>query len=176
VSVPFIFDASSSLTCLLGLGFGFVKEFLGRPNTTVIAAVRDPSHPSSQALSKLPVGPSSSLIVVKIDSSSKESAFAAIQGLEKNHGITSIDVVVANAAISNSHPKVADADLDAIQTHFIVNTIGVVALFQAVLPLLNKSEKQKKFIAISTGAASIGNMESRKVSNSATTFTSLVKC
>jgi norsolorinic acid ketoreductase len=105
--------------------------------------------------------------VVKIDSSVKESASAAVQDLQKTHSITSIDVVVANAAISNSHPKVADADLDEIQKHFLVNTIGVVSLFQAVLPLFNKSEKQKKFIAISTGAASIGNMENRKVSNGA---------
>jgi norsolorinic acid ketoreductase len=102
--------------------------------------------------------------VVKIDSSVKESASAAVQDLQKTHGVTSIDVVVANAAISNSHPKVVDADLNQIQEHFLVNTIGVVALFQTVLPLLNKSEQQKKFIAISTGAASIGNMENRKVS------------
>lgn len=101
--------------------------------------------------------------MVKIDSAVKEDAFEAIQDLQKNHGITSIDVVVANAAIANSQPKVADADLEKIQEHFLVNTIGVVALFQAVLPLLSESEKQKKFVAISTGAASIGNMDKRRI-------------
>jgi norsolorinic acid ketoreductase len=42
--------------------------------------------------------------------------------------------------------------------HVNVNAAGVVRLFQAVLPLLQKST-QPKFVVISTGAATIGRME-----------------
>jgi len=148
-----------------GLGFAFVTKLLARPNTTVIAGVRDPSHASSQGLSKLPVGKSSSLIVVKLESYPKESALEAVKDLQQNHGISSLDVVIANAAIAKVFPTVAAVDVEDMAEHYLVNTIGVVALFQAVLPLLSNSQKQRKFIAISSKAGSIGNMD--KVPNSA---------
>ncbi|TVY84799.1 Norsolorinic acid ketoreductase [Lachnellula suecica] len=148
-----------------GLGLGFVKTLLARPNAAVIAGVRDPSRPSSQALSELPVGNSSSLIIVKIESDLKESVLAAMQDLQKNHGINSLDVVIANAGIANNVPTVAEADLEELKEHFLVNTAGVVGLFQAVLPLLNQSQKQKMFVAISSNAACIGDLETRNFPN-----------
>ncbi|PYH89975.1 hypothetical protein BO71DRAFT_434263 [Aspergillus ellipticus CBS 707.79] len=70
-----------------------------RPHTTVVAAVRDPSSPTSQALQSLPTGPSSRVIVVKIDSTSPEDPAAAVATLQAEHGIAQLDVVIANAGI-----------------------------------------------------------------------------
>jgi norsolorinic acid ketoreductase len=110
------------------------------------------------------VGKSSSLIVVKIESAPTESALAAVKELQQIHGIKSLDVVIANAGISKIYPTVADVDVEDMKEHYLVNTIGVVTLFQAVLPLLNNSQKEKKFIAISSSAASIGDIGTRGVS------------
>ncbi|CAD0107873.1 unnamed protein product [Aureobasidium uvarum] len=47
---------------------------------------------------------------------------------------------------------------EALRTHFKVNTIGPLTLFQAFLPLLLKSAKPK-FVAMSTDVASLGDTD-----------------
>jgi len=149
-----------------GLGQALLATYLARPNTTVIAAVRDPSHESAKALSNLPKGEFSKLIVVKIDSASEPDALAAVKTLQAEHNITVLDVVIANAGISKIYPIVAEVKAEDLREHFNVNVVGVVLLFQAVLPLLQKSI-QPKFVALSSSAGSIGNIEYRNVPNAA---------
>lgn len=49
------------------MGHAYVEAFLRRPNSTVIATVRDPSSDATKSLSSLATGADSSLHVVKLD-------------------------------------------------------------------------------------------------------------
>ncbi|ERF75989.1 hypothetical protein EPUS_01355 [Endocarpon pusillum Z07020] len=147
-----------------GIGKGFVEHYLSKPNYTVIAGVRNPNDATSKALFGLPKGPGSSIIVVKIDSASETDAASAIKKLQSAHGITALNVVVASAGISKVFPPVSEAKIPDVLEHFSVNVLGIIHLFQAVLPLLNNA-KAPKFITMSTSAASLGDMEKRNFPN-----------
>jgi norsolorinic acid ketoreductase len=130
-----------------------------RPNTIVIAGVRDLESASSKAIKSLPTAHGSQAIVVHIDSLSDNSAKDAVKELKSQHHITKLDVVIANAGISNFYGPAADTPLSEVRNHFEVNTVGVLAVFQATLPLLDAAP-MPKFISLSTGLASIGDMDS----------------
>ncbi|KAL9085158.1 MAG: hypothetical protein Q9159_004840 [Coniocarpon cinnabarinum] len=141
-----------------GIGQGLTKTYLAREAHTVIAAVRNPNHPTSQALLKLPTGNASVLILVKIDSADHEGPFTTVKELQHQHGITKLDLVIANAAISTLYPTALRANPQDILDHVEINAIGPLLLFQATQPLLAKSSNAK-FVAIGSSAGSIGGME-----------------
>ncbi|GKT44831.1 norsolorinic acid ketoreductase nor1 [Colletotrichum spaethianum] len=153
---------SPSLTYLItganrGIGQGFVSLLLQRPSTTVIAGVRDPSNSSSKALADLPKGEGSKLIVVKIDSSVESDPASAIATLQKEHNITFLDVVIANAGISHSSESVSNVDIKSTLDHFTVNSVAPLILFNAAAPLLKASaSKNPIFVAISSLMGSNG--------------------
>ncbi|MCJ1448499.1 MAG: hypothetical protein MMC23_009016 [Stictis urceolatum] len=138
-----------------GIGLGLTGTLLKRPNTTVIAAVRNPF--ASTSLTSLPTGPNSTLITISIDATFPESAHSAIKTLQSEHSISKIDVVIANAGISDYYGPATITPIEEVTRHYNVNVIGPLALFQATYPLLKKSSNPK-FVGISTGAASIGDM------------------
>lgn len=154
----------SSLTYLItganrGIGKGFTSTLLQRPNTTVIAGVRDVAK-STSTLESLSKASGSKLIIVKIDSSSESDPANAVKQLQSEHGITSFDIVIANAAIAHSGTTVAKTSAESLRDHFNVNTIGPILLFQAVLPLLKASKSGKPiFLVISTMVGSIATQE-----------------
>jgi norsolorinic acid ketoreductase len=74
--------------------------------------------------------------------------------------------VIANAGISEHYAPASSTSLDQVRSHFEVNSVGVLALFQAVLPLLQKSSRPM-FVALSTAVASIGAMENIPVESTA---------
>ena len=74
-----------------------VTAYLPRPNHVVVAAVRDPSHPTSQSLSTLAAGCGSSLIIVEYDATLDASPAEAVRTLQTRDSITAIDVVNTNA-------------------------------------------------------------------------------
>ncbi|GKU13756.1 unnamed protein product [Fusarium langsethiae] len=82
-----------------GIGKGFVQRILQKPSTTVIAAVRDPLHPSSKALLDLPKGLGTKLVIVKLDSAVDTDSDNAVAYL-REEGINSLDIVIANAGIA----------------------------------------------------------------------------
>ncbi|KAJ5985220.1 hypothetical protein N7522_012416 [Penicillium canescens] len=129
-----------------GIGRGLAETFLARSNTTVIAAVREPVGASSQSLQSLPKGESSRLIVVKVDSKSPTDPAAAVETLQREHGIDHLDVVIANAGIGEDFSP--------------VNGYGPIYLYQAVHPLLKKSKKPT-FVGVGSPLGSIGGMEQR---------------
>lgn len=139
-----------------------VEHYLSRPSNTVIAAVRNLEKPSSKSLANLPVGKESSLIIVKIDSTVESDARDAITRLKAEFGISKIDVVIANAGICKVYPTVAQAKVADMLEHFSVNAMGPLLLFQAVLPLMENA-KIPKFVALSSGVASIADMGSTPV-------------
>jgi norsolorinic acid ketoreductase len=141
-----------------GIGNGLVQNYLSRPNAVVIATTRDLSSPSSKALSTLPAGKNSKIIVVKLDSSIDTDAETAINELKAVHGINHIDTVIANAGIANYWGPTSTTPVDAFQNHFNINTIGTLTLFQATNALLDNSS-EPKFVYISTVVGSIGDLE-----------------
>ena len=152
---------SSPLTYLItganrGIGKGFTSTLLQRPNTTVIAGVRDVAK-STSALESLPKASGSKLIIVKIDSSDEADPKNAVAELQSKHGITSLDVVIANAGIAHSGTTIINTSSDALRDHFAVNTIGPILLFQAVKPLLQASKSGNPiYLGISTVIGSMG--------------------
>jgi norsolorinic acid ketoreductase len=133
-----------------------LATILGRPNNTVIAAVRDPKAAVSQSLNELPKAAGTSLHLVKIDCSVPTDPVVAVEAL-RVAGISHIDTVIANAAIGDTAESVLGISPDDVRQTFDVNLIDVLALFQAVEPLLRKAQNRNpKFIALSSNLGSIG--------------------
>ncbi|KAI9651888.1 MAG: putative secondary metabolism biosynthetic enzyme [Alyxoria varia] len=140
-----------------GLGLGFVEHYAAKPHNTVIATVRDVAK-SQEALDKVKKADGSKIIVVKIDSTSTTDPKHAVEELKTKHGITAVDVIIANAGFAEAIP------LDKIHSDTLVlnvktHAIGPVLLYQAFLPLLEASKQQAKFCLISTSFGSKGEME-----------------
>lgn len=155
----------SSLTYLVtganrGLGKGFTTTLLLRPNTTVIAAVRNVAK-STAVLEKIPKAQGSKLIVVKLDSSVESDPKDAVKELHSKYAITSIDVIIANAGIGHSGAPVAEIPVSVVREHFEINTIGPILLFQSFKPLLQASKSgNPKFLALTTALGSLTLQES----------------
>lgn len=141
----------------LGIGKGLLASYLLRPKTTVIAAVRNPESDGSKSLGDLPKGEDSQLIIVKIDSASETDAATAVKDLKSTHNIQKLDVVIANAGHGTAYDQATNLRIADLQATILVNAIGPILLFQAVLPLLKQSSKPI-FIVISSNAGSIGGM------------------
>lgn len=125
------------------MGKGFAEHYLARDNTIVIAAVRNTTSADTKALSQLKRGDGSELIVVKIDGSSTSDAKEAASALENKHGITQIDLVIANAGIFEHPGPVSEWDLSQVQRMIDVNVYALVHLFQAMQALMKTAEKPK---------------------------------
>ncbi|KAF7950195.1 hypothetical protein EAE96_007486 [Botrytis aclada] len=123
-----------------GLGKGLLERYLALPNHIVIPANRDPFNESSEKLADLPKGSGSSLIVVKIDASIKQDAFAAVQELQDQHKIQHLDIVIANAGVSYIWPTVADLKISDLKAHIEPNVYGCISIYQATRALLQKSK------------------------------------
>lgn len=100
-----------------------------------------------------------------MDATSETDAADAISELQTTHGIHALDIVIANAGIAKLFPRVEDAQTSDLHEHFHVNAIGTVILFRAVLPLLKRSQKGAKFIAMGSTAGTIGDQEKAPVPN-----------
>ncbi|KAK0639653.1 hypothetical protein B0T16DRAFT_383366 [Cercophora newfieldiana] len=138
-----------------GIGLGLVAKYLSQPNYTVIAANRDPNHPTSQALFELPKGAGSNLIVVKYDASQWDSAKDAVQQAQAQ-GVSHLDIVIANAAIAKSYPLVKDAVRSEMLEHYEVNVFGPIALYQATRDLLQKSPGKPVLALMGSGSGGLG--------------------
>ncbi|KAI1497602.1 hypothetical protein F5X99DRAFT_396344 [Biscogniauxia marginata] len=144
-----------------GIGKGFVQTFLKRPSTTVIAAVRDPSSATAKSLQTLPTAAGSKLITVKVDSAIEDDATKAVAQIQEQHGITSLDVIIANAGASLYGTTVRKTTVKSATEHFVVNATGPLTLFQATTDLLQASKTgNPTFVAISTLIGSMGFQES----------------
>ncbi|PWY75716.1 hypothetical protein BO83DRAFT_397876 [Aspergillus eucalypticola CBS 122712] len=135
----------SNLTYLItgasrGMGRGLSAAFLTRPNVTLVAAVRDPCNPQSKSLSNLPTGPGPRLII---------DPAAAIYILQHEHGINYLNIVIANAGMSDDFSRVDNVPIDVFRDHV-----------EAVYPLLLRSARPT-FVSIGSPLGSIGGMEQR---------------
>ncbi|RDW58239.1 aflatoxin biosynthesis ketoreductase nor-1-like protein [Coleophoma cylindrospora] len=140
-----------------GLGRGFLDVLRQRPNTTVVAAVRNLESSSSKEINLLSTASGSKVITVVIDSTVASSAQEAVKTLQSEHGITKLDVVIANAGIAKYYGLAEVTPIEEVREHFEVNTIGVLALFHATWPLL-KLSSHPIFVGLTTSGASITNL------------------
>lgn len=121
----------------------------------VVAAVRDPAHPTAKGLSQLSTGKGSSIIVVKYDAGIEQYAFEAVkEATDKD--VDHIDYVVANAGIAKAYPLVKDVKRTDILEHIEVNVISVVSLYQATRPLLEKPITKPVYAIMGSGAGALG--------------------
>ena len=88
---------------LPGLGLQFFKKYASRPETTVVAAVRDTESPFTKALNFVLLGQDSNIVIVKFDSVSTETGKQMCKSLTWDHGINHLDLVIANAGISKRY-------------------------------------------------------------------------
>ncbi len=138
-----------------GIGRGLANIILSRPNSVLIALVRDPNDATSKSLTNgEAVGEGTQVITVKYEASNHSSAGAIIETLQKEHGITHLDVVIANAGYLDWRGPTCTITPEAIHEHMDVNTIAPIMLFSATLPLLKQSGKEPKFFAISSAIGS----------------------
>ncbi|KAK5014430.1 hypothetical protein LTR39_003150, partial [Cryomyces antarcticus] len=106
----------------LRIGYGFVQKYLARPNTTVIGTVRDPSAASFKALYDIPKALGSSIILVKVESTSETDAIEAVKSLS-TFGIDHLDLVLRNAGVVKlaAFVPVADLKIPDLMEHADVN-------------------------------------------------------
>ncbi|KIV88934.1 hypothetical protein PV10_08560 [Exophiala mesophila] len=144
-----------------GIGRGIADIFLSRPNTTLIALVRDTSDETTKSLKPLSEG--SAVVVLPYDASDNTSAQTAIEVLQTQHHITSLDIVIANAGIQTWQGPSIETPPEAMMSHFQINTIAPLQLFKATLPLLQhrtssssktSSPSPPKFFTISSSVGS----------------------
>lgn len=150
-----------------GIGKGFASFYLQRPHHTVIAANRNPDHPTSLALHQLPKSPSSTLIIVELDATVPSDPGAAAKLLSSPpYNISALDILIANAGISQSWPKVSEVQVEDLQRHMVPNVHGVIWLYQAFLPMLRRAENPK-WVAIGSSAGMLTEMATRPMPNAA---------
>jgi NAD(P)-dependent dehydrogenase (short-subunit alcohol dehydrogenase family) len=135
-----------------GIGLGLVERFLAKPSHVVIAAVRNPGHPTAQALYSLPTGPNTQLIVVKLDVSIDKDAHEAVVELQQKRGVAHLDIVIANAGVAYIYPTVADVKIEDIKAHMQPNVYGVITLYQATRALLKKAAREPIFMIMGSSA------------------------
>ncbi|KAK0637465.1 putative NADP(+)-dependent dehydrogenase [Bombardia bombarda] len=140
-----------------GIGRGLAEAYLARPDHTVIAGVRSPSHSTALSLNSITPASGSRLVLVKLDSKSDTDADEAVATL-KAAGISHLDVLIANAGVAGTYAKVDALELADTREYFEVNTLGPVKVFKALFPLL-KEAKEAKFVGITTNVSSIQDLE-----------------
>ncbi|KEF55961.1 uncharacterized protein A1O9_07541 [Exophiala aquamarina CBS 119918] len=165
-----------------GIGKALLSTYLLRPKHTLIAGLRDPTSTAALALQDLPHGTDSKIITVKIDSTSSTDAQDAAEILVSQHGITKLDMVIANAGVSKYFGKARVTPATEMADHFAVNAVAPLLLFQATASLLDAAAAaaaptatptatipngSPKFVVLSSGAGSIGLVESLPVENTA---------
>ncbi|KAK6824706.1 toxin biosynthesis [Apiospora arundinis] len=145
--------------CNRGIGRGLLELYLAKPHHTVIAAVRDPQHETSQEMLKLPTAEGTTLIVIKIDSTIQSDPAAAFAQLAaRAPAIDHLDVVIANAGIAQLYATVAEVTAAQMQEHIEANVYGLVWLYQAARPLLQKSsQRHPVWVTMGSSAAYLTN-------------------
>lgn len=142
---------------IAGIGKALLKEYLSRPNHTVIGSVRDIKSATAEELRAIPTAEGSKIILVKIESTSTTDASETVKELQ-SQGITKIDIVIANAAVTGQQGAMETIDPKGLADVYLVNSVGPAILFLALKPLLDQAQAPK-WMAISTAMASLQDAE-----------------
>lgn len=141
-----------------GVGYQVAKELVEN-GITVLVGSRN--HERGETAVK-ELGPGA--IAVQLDVTDEASVTAAAERIRKTFG--RLDVLINNAAISNTrkgnmtlqeYRKISlasNASLDEIRAVWETNVFGVVAVYQAMLPLLRASS-DARIVNVSSGVGSL---------------------
>ena len=115
-----------------GIGFATAQEFR-RAGHTVLLAARD-EQPGKAAAAKIGAR------FLRLDVTDQHTIDAAAQAIASEHG--RLDVLINNAGISRDrdfHPDPTRLPVTSVRAVYEVNVFGVVAVTNAMLPLLRES-------------------------------------
>ncbi|EIV92383.1 SDR family oxidoreductase [Frankia sp. QA3] len=136
-----------------GIGRETVRQ-LAASGMTVYLGARDPARGERAAAELADAGDVRSL---RLDVTDAESITAAVERLEREAG--RLDVLVNNAAVNNDlHATgvtpVAEVAADAVRATFDTNVVGLIAVTNALLPLLRRAEAGR-IVNMSSAIASL---------------------
>jgi NAD(P)-dependent dehydrogenase (short-subunit alcohol dehydrogenase family) len=133
-----------------GLGFEIARQ-IGRTGVTVLLGARNKSVGEEAAAKLTAEGIDARLIAIDVaDYASIEAAAGSIIT-----GFGRLDILVNNAGINDpSDGPVPTARLDAVERVLRKNFLGALAVTQAMLPLLHKSEAAR-IVNVSSGLGSL---------------------
>ena len=132
-----------------GIGLELVRQLSEKPNSVVIAAVRDPSKATElKALQ-------GDIDIVQISNAVDEDTKKVAQYVKQKYG--KVDYAVANAGCF-IFENVDVAITENIVEQVTVNFVNVYILFRELYPLL-KAAGSPKFVGISSGAGSIAGLD-----------------
>ncbi|TRM64268.1 hypothetical protein BD626DRAFT_568042 [Schizophyllum amplum] len=133
-----------------GIGLAITSQLAARPDAIVFAGARDPSRAAE--LKKLVKTYPGRVHILKVLSADRTNNDEAAQEIKKTAG--RLDVVIANAGISDCFKTSLETQPEDMIRHFDVNTNGPLVLFQATYELLRASPSPK-FVSVSSGNGSI---------------------
>jgi len=134
-----------------GIGLGLVTGLATRNSVVIFAGARNPS--AAKDLHALVEKYPGKVHIVKLTSCDKVENEAAVAEIKAIAG--RLDVIIANAGISQYFGAAAETPVEQMRDHFEINVVGTLVLFQAAWPLLKASTLSPKFIPISSGAGSL---------------------
>lgn len=141
-----------------GIGLGLAKLYLAQPNTRVILAARSNTADILDALPKS--FPGTLHGIYKLDSASTADAIALRESLVAGENtISKIDIVIANAGISEPLKSVLDSPIDSLEEFYRVNTLGPVRLYQQLWRDLMEKSENPKFILVSSVLGSLAYVD-----------------
>lgn len=144
-----------------GLGYGLALRYLLQPNTTVIAAVRNPET-AEKIFRDVPTAPGTALVIISTDCTSSEVTDAGIHDLLRA-GCRRLDLVIANAGQAPSvWAPCTEMDLSEVEQMIKANGLGPLLLFRAAFSMMLRSA-EPRFVYISSLAASFSAMEGEQV-------------
>ena len=133
-----------------GIGFETVRQ-LGEKGYTILVGARDEAR-GAEAVEKLK-GEGFDADFVKIDSTDAETISSAARTVGEKYG--KLDVLVNNAGIAlDAGQKPSAVSQDLLRQTFDTNFFGIIAVTQAFLPLLRKSEAGR-IVNVSSGLGSL---------------------
>jgi len=133
-----------------GIGFEICRQ-IGRTGATVLLGARKPAAGEKAAAMLVAEG----LIVrfIGLDVDDRPSVSAAADLIAAEYG--SLDVLVNNAGITDAADgPPSRASLDAVERIFRTNFLGALAVTQAMLPLLRRSQAAR-IVNVSSGLGSL---------------------
>ncbi|KAF8869880.1 hypothetical protein CPB84DRAFT_1803296 [Gymnopilus junonius] len=131
-----------------GIGLALVAELIKKQNIYVFAAARH----TSPTLKELSIKHSDKVSIVPFVATDESSNKAAAKIVGDKFG--RVDVVLGVAGISNFMGTVEETPAEQMNEHYKINVTGILVLFQALGPLLRKSN-DPKFIPFTSGGASL---------------------
>src|ERR1700676_3322146 len=129
-----------------------IARGLGAQGSIVLLGSRDDNRGKKAAAQLIAEGVNAQPI--ELDVTDRISILSAVAQIEAQFG--RLDILINNAGVSlEAGAKPSVADLAAVRHVYDVNVFGVIAMTQAMLPLLLKSQRGR-IVNVSSGLGSLG--------------------